>query len=202
MIYLRNPKSLDRPRWLLTLDHTKNRLDKIICMMSNLCYPVSRFDISLRPYQNHSKGLKMPTTTKKPTFRTALQEFCGEHFQTEYSKLSDNQRHEGLIRFYLLQVYIPIKGDIDPDEIDAGIVDQPNDVGIDFIYRDNGQVLIIQAKNRASNTNEKPDPILSLQNIITRIHPDHGKDFKKARQLTDLVSEIEFDQEEDSANRL
>jgi hypothetical protein len=138
----------------------------------------------------------MPDTSpKKPTFRTHVREFAEEFFGKEFTKLNGKQQSEAVLRYYLKHVYSHTVEELSDDDIDEGYCDG-TDAGADFVRRDNGRVVVIQAKYRSDgNAPEILDSLTHFQDVLRRLHPEHGQAAKKNQKLADIAREIDFQQD-------
>jgi hypothetical protein len=138
--------------------------------------------------------MKMKEDSLGEKIRDVFSEFVSDYFELPLGNLTDKQRSEGLIRFYIEKIHNVRSSQIDEDDINSGIVDGPNDLGADFIYRDNNQVWIIQSKyhNRKSD-GAKLEEIEHLQSFLNRLR---NKDFKQNSALSEIADSIDFKNDE------
>jgi hypothetical protein len=76
------------------------------------------------------------------------------------------------------------------EDLSFGVVDGANDLGCDFIYRDDGQVLVIQAKHRSSSATEDGKDISHFKSILRRFR---DKQLTANKKLADAIAEIDWD---------
>lgn len=101
-------------------------------------------------------------------------EYAKKFFQVDdINKLNEIQRSEGLTRFYINEIYNVIHTPISEDDVDTGIVDGKNDLGIDFFYRDDKTVLIIQTKYTSWHKSIDAEDITYFQKIFERMSNDN-----------------------------
>lgn len=81
---------------------------------------------------------------KKVQFRLAFREFAERFFDSEFRKLSSSQQTEGLTRYYIQEIYNKLNTPISSDDFESSYVDKSGDLGADFLYRDDGTVLIFE----------------------------------------------------------
>ena len=81
----------------------------------------------------------------------------------------------------------------DPDEIEHYIVDGPNDGGVDFIYRTEGRVLIVQSKFRGTDKHEDAEDFSHFCEVIGRLFDVYNKKQKLNRKITEALAEIDWD---------
>jgi hypothetical protein len=120
----------------------------------------------------------------KIKFRDELKAFVRKALETEIDKLSTVKQSKIMTRFYVDRVrraFNPSLVPIDMDDLEACVIDGADDCGVDFIYRSDGAVLIIQSKFRGFGTSEKLDDIVSFGEVLRRLHPDTGKVTRKTK---------------------
>ena len=99
----------------------------------------------------------MSETTKKAKSREAYREYAERALGISVESAIDKQRSKMLVNFYIQEIHNALRNEIDEDEVEEGLVDNSGDLGIDFIHKDDGQVLIIQSKYRGKKKAEAPD---------------------------------------------
>ena len=72
--------------------------------------------------------------------RDSFKEFTNQVLHEDMSKLSPKQRSWALIRWYIDRVHNCLQTPISEDDIELSHVDNPGDLGADFIYRDDNVV--------------------------------------------------------------
>ncbi len=91
----------------------------------------------------------MSKTKKSDELKKAIKCFIDSHLKSVgYSnpdKADNYTRGNAFLRFYLVNIFQQFI-DIDDDDIESGLVDKKNDLGIDFIYISDETVYIVQAK--------------------------------------------------------
>jgi hypothetical protein len=112
---------------------------------------------------------------------------------SKFVALNPKQQSIAATRFYIREIHNPIATHIDDDDIDLGIVDGGNDLGCDFIHRDDGRVLIIQSKYRGQGTSEKTEEITRFRNVL--------KSFRDTKQksngrLADAIANIDWENDQ------
>jgi len=132
----------------------------------------------------------------KIKFRDELKSFVRKHYETEIEKLDSVQRSKTMTRFYVdkvRRVFNPSLIPIDMDDLDACVIDGADDCGVDFLYRSDGAVLIIQSKFRGFSVSEKLEDVVFFAEVLRRLHPDTGKGYKKNQKLVEALGEIDWD---------
>ena len=79
---------------------------------------------------------------KKETVRDRFKEFVKEYLGREIGDVSDKQKSLALIRFYITEIHNRTRTSISDDDFDYACVDAANDLGVDFIYRDDHTVTL------------------------------------------------------------
>ena len=103
-----------------------------------------------------------------------------------------NQKAQSLAatKFYIREIYNPQKVQVEEDDLDEGLIDGANDLGCDFIYRNDGHTLIVQAKYRRTGTPEDAASISHFQSILQRFR---NPNLKANKHLGEALAEINWD---------
>jgi hypothetical protein len=91
----------------------------------------------------------MTSEARKAWFQDYLRDWVETNRKESFDSLKDVQRSKAMARFFAEKVLGPRNPTILPfaeEDLDASVVDGKGDCGVDFISRENGVVLIIQAK--------------------------------------------------------
>lgn len=104
--------------------------------------------------------------------------------------LTDQQRSNALVRFYIDKIHNQTKTEISEEDIDSGLVDGAGDLGIDFIHRDDNKVLIVQAKHRKPKAEEPPSEISHFRSVFERIL---DPTLKANSKISEKLSDIDID---------
>jgi hypothetical protein len=99
-------------------------------------------------------------------FREYAQKWLG---LTSFDQASERQVSLALARFYVERILNPTKTPVEAEDLDAAIVDGANDLGIDLIHRDDGHVLIIQAKYRGAGKAESANDISHFKALFSAL---------------------------------
>ena len=89
---------------------------------------------------------------RKEWFRDHLIDWVKEKRNFSFDSLSHQDRSKEMTRYYVKEVVSKLTPGLIPDDLDDiedYVVDGPNDGGVDFIFRSEGYVLIIQSKYHA-----------------------------------------------------
>lgn len=93
-------------------------------------------------------------------------------------------------KFFVREIRNPQKTQIEEDDLSEGLVDGSNDLGCDFIYRDDGHVVIIQSKYRKAGNPEEPADISHFQSILSRFRDEN---LKSNKHLAEALSDINWE---------
>ena len=91
----------------------------------------------------------MISEPRKAWFQDYLREWVEATLKESFDSLQDIQRSKLMARFFAQKVLGPRNAALLPfaeEDLDACVVDGKGDCGVDFISRENGVVLIVQAK--------------------------------------------------------
>lgn len=108
---------------------------------------------------------------------------------SKFSALNTKQQSIEAVRFYIARIHNPLKTFISDEDVDGGVVDGSDDLGCDFIHRDDNHVLIIQAKYRKNGTAERPEDISHFKSILKRFRQG---DLKLNKNLVAIANEIDW----------
>jgi hypothetical protein len=127
---------------------------------------------------------------RKDQAREKFKEYVEEKLKQNLSNLSQVQQSLALTQFYIEKIHNFTKTEISEDDIEAGLVDGSGDLGVDFINRDDGRVLIIQSKYHSTKKTERPETISYFKNIIARLM---DKNLKGNSKINEKLSEIDLE---------
>jgi AIPR protein len=137
----------------------------------------------------------MNTKEKKPTFREYLIADVEKRLKVNFDSLQHHVRSKEMTRFYVKSIVSKLTPGLVPDsdeEIDDYIVDGPNDGGVDFIYRTEGRVLIVQSKYRGPDKHETPEDFTHFCEVIARLYDGYSKAQKLNHRVTEALQEIDW----------
>lgn len=139
----------------------------------------------------------MKEEKRKQTFRRAFRdELQRQNVSTEADPTIVSRI---LTRFYVEKVLRRLRPGFlpdDPDDIADCYIDGKLDRGVDFVYRsDEGAVVLIQAKYRATDKLEKAEDIDFLVNALKRYHPATGEKLRKNSKAELAFADIDWDQD-------
>ncbi len=132
----------------------------------------------------------MPPETLKEKARDALLAATEKEQGVQFSPLNQKQQSIAAARFYMREIHNPQKTAIEEDDILEGTVDGANDLGCDFINRDDGHVVIVQGKYRKANGPESQSEISHFQSILKRFR---NPEFNPNKYLKAALAEINWD---------
>lgn len=133
---------------------------------------------------------------KKPNFRDATVEFAPKCTGELWTNLSPRQQSEVMLRSYLhnvQQVILPGSVPDDVEELDASIVDAAGDCQIDYLYRNENFVHIVQVKFRGKGKVENTDDFIAFAECLKRLHPTYGRHYKKNEKLREAAADVDWD---------
>jgi len=131
----------------------------------------------------------------KEWFRDRLGDAVKDEFGAEISSLNDIQRSIAMTTFYVRNVLRTISPTLvpsDDDDLEYCIVDGKNDEGVDFVFKNEDRVLIIQAKYRGKRSIEDFNEFDSFCNVISRVHAKQSRGSIKNRSLSDAIADIDW----------
>jgi hypothetical protein len=134
--------------------------------------------------------------SQKDNFRSALKDFFHGRNESTFDSLKDFQRSQWMIRAYLeliLRVINPGIVPEDPEDLEACLTDQAGDSAVDFFYRNEGHVIIIQAKYRSQGKSESEHEFIHFADVLRRLHPLAGKEFKVSEKIREKAAEIDWE---------
>lgn len=130
---------------------------------------------------------------EKPNARESIIQFSQRFFELDWARVSENQRSEGLIRWYVAEVLNRTEArELTDDDVEEAILDGTGDLGGDFYHRTtDGDVLILQSKFRGHGKSESAEDIAWFAGILDRLRSADYK--KKARkEVRDFIDEIDW----------
>jgi AIPR protein len=132
----------------------------------------------------------MAVETLKLKARDELIRVTEKELETKFGTMNVKQQSVAATKFYLREIRNPVSTAIAEEDVAFGIVDGANDLGCDFIYRDDGHVLIVQSKYRTPSSTESNSDISHFKSILKRFRdPNH----KPNKPLQDAISEIDWE---------
>jgi hypothetical protein len=134
---------------------------------------------------------------RKEKFRDQFKDWVERTTDRRLEALSQTDASRLMSRFFVEEVIGPLMPGIVPEddiELQNSIIDGPNDSGVDFIYRSDGHVLIVQAKLRGRDRDEEAEAVGRFLDAPQRLHQAvTSKGHKLSAQLRELVSEIDWE---------
>jgi hypothetical protein len=133
------------------------------------------------------------TSDKKESARAAYQDFVQRQFDIEFGKVSsDVQRSLYLTQFYIREIHNATRTSISDDDIEDGLTDGSNDLGADFIYRDDEQVFIFQSKYHGKGVAVALHEVQHFQNVLRRLR---NPTWKRNSRVKELLSEVDWNKD-------
>jgi hypothetical protein len=131
---------------------------------------------------------------RKIKAREKIKEYSLEEFNSDFDGLSSAAKSDVLLKFYITQIHNKLRTEISEDQFDFGNVDGKDDLGIDFIHKDDNLVTIIQAKYRGQRIDtEEQESIINFKNVINRLIENKQKPNKR---LKEILADIDFKNDE------
>lgn len=136
---------------------------------------------------------------RKERFRDSLIAWVKEHRKTDFNSLSPIDRSKEMTRFYVQEIVSRLTPGLIPedfDDIDDYVVDGSKDGGVDFIFRSEGYVLIIQSKYHGSGKSEDQKEVADFCDVLQRIHDASARKITLNRKVMEVVSDIDWDNDQ------
>jgi hypothetical protein len=111
----------------------------------------------------------MNSGTKKLKARDEFVRFTEHYLKERFAKLNPVQQSFALTQFYIKEIHNRIRSEISDEDLELAIVDGSKDLGCDLIHKDDGHVIVVQAKYRSPGTKEPAEPISHFQSILKRL---------------------------------
>lgn len=136
----------------------------------------------------------------KPLFREQLRDYTATERHLDFDGLSNLDRSKLMARFFAEKVLKLTNPNIVPateEEMDAAVTDGSDDCNVDFISRQSGTVVILQAKfsghKKSGNRQPEPsDPFEAFRSVLNRLYLGPKK-VKMNRRLKEAVSDIDWE---------
>ena len=122
--------------------------------------------------------------------RDELIRLTESELKVSFALLNAKQQSVAATRFYIREIRNIKSSEIEEEDLKEGIVDGKDDLGCDFIYRQDGQVIVVQCKYRKPNAVEETNDISHFQSILVRFRNDR---LKANRPLREALDEIEWE---------
>jgi hypothetical protein len=138
----------------------------------------------------------MEVMETKVKFRDEFKKFVSEIKEVDIDRLTPIKQSKAMAEFYLQKiqkVITPALVPTDEDDFENCVIDGSDDCGVDFLYRSDGIVLLIQAKYRGFGKNEKPDDVTHFCEVLKRLHPATGAKYPKNAKLKEAIADIDWD---------
>jgi hypothetical protein len=141
----------------------------------------------------------MDTEPRKAWFQDSLREWVGTTLKEPFDNLKDAQRSKLMARYFAEKVLGPRNPALLPfaeEDLDACVVDGKGDCGVDFISRENGVVLIVQAKysggkKLGKRPHEEPQDLEHFRTVLGRLKS--FRELEMAQPLREVAAEIDWE---------
>ncbi len=140
----------------------------------------------------------MNQDNQKAHFRSSLREYVDVEQKGDWGKLSPLLRSRYMTEFYvkkILRIISPLIVPDDDDDLIQSLTDGSNDHGVDFIYRGEKRVLIIQAKYHQKNEIEDSEKFEYCCNVLARLHDLRSSKRKVCPFLMEAIEDIDWDED-------
>jgi hypothetical protein len=136
---------------------------------------------------------------RKVWFRDQFRDWVESDLKESFDSLHDVRRSKLMARFFAEQVLRPRNPTLLPfaeEELRACVVDGTGDCGVDFISREDGVVLIIQAKysggkKPAKRSPEEPQHFQSFRTVLERLR--QFRERRMAEALKEAAADIDWE---------
>jgi hypothetical protein len=139
----------------------------------------------------------MDKERKKPWFRDYLREDVEKRLKMKFGDLDHTAQSKEMTLYYVWHVLSKIMPGLVPDddlELAYGLVDGHDNLGVDFISRSDGRVLIIQSKHRGPDRTEDMDGVSHFCDVLKRLYSaSHAGRMKMNPRLQEAVSDIDWE---------
>lgn len=124
---------------------------------------------------------------EKTKFREQVREYAEARWKTSFDSLTDVQRSKEMTRVYVDRVLRVIDPGMVPDDeydLDAALVDGKDDYGVDYVFRNQNRVLIIQSKYHKHGAIEPVESLSHFCDVLLRLYSRKAKMNAKLREAT------------------
>jgi len=140
--------------------------------------------------------------SRKPLFVEQFRDYVEDSLQESFDELNDVARSKYMARYFAECILSPKNPALLPsaeEDIVAFVVDGKGDQGVDFICREGGVVLIVQAKysgggrKTARRRPEEPADFDSFRNVLSRLW--NFRNLEMNEPLREAAAEIDWDKD-------
>lgn len=124
---------------------------------------------------------------KKIVARRLLHGYATEFYKKDFSKLSGDERSRALLRWYIEEVLNMESFYISADDIDAGYVDAANDYCVDFIHKDDSNIIIIQSKYHKDGSGSSREEVSDFKSSLNRLINKPSEPNKKLEEALSFL---------------
>jgi hypothetical protein len=133
---------------------------------------------------------------RKEWFREHLNDWVKSRRKALFDSLSSPERSKEMTRYYVQEVVSKLTPGLIPDDfedIDEYVVDGPNDGGVDFIFRSEGYVLIIQSKYHGNDKREDQKEVTHFCEVLQRLYDASCGKKVLTRKVMEVISDIDWE---------
>lgn len=131
---------------------------------------------------------------KSPIFRSIIKEFTIKSVPgTDFDGMQPAVRSKYMTRAYISEIVRKLSPGLLPDvdeDIEPYITDMKDDCGVDFIYRSEGCVLVIQAKYHGPEKQEKESEFSHFCEVLERLN---DQTLTKNEKLDEVIADVDWD---------
>ena len=136
----------------------------------------------------------------KPLFREQLRDYASTERHKDFDSISNPERSKLMARFFAEKILKLTNPNIIPEteeDMDAAVTDGADDCNVDFICRQGGTVVVLQAKfsGHKKSGNRQPDPndhFEAFRSVLNRLYLGPKK-IKMNRRLKEAVVDIDWE---------
>ena len=144
----------------------------------------------------------MNQESRKPLFTERFRDFVEDNLQESFDALNDVVRSKYMARYFAERILAPRNPALLPsaeEDILACVVDAKGDQGVDFISREGGIVLVVQAKYSGGGRKagkrrlEEPSDFDSFRNVLSRLRS--FRTLEMYEPLREVAAEIDWEKD-------
>ena len=125
---------------------------------------------------------------KKVEVRKIIHGYASDFYEKDFSKLTGDERSRALLKWYIEEILNKESFYISSEDIEAGYVDAANDYSIDFIHKDDSNVVIIQSKYHKETAGSSREQVADFKNCINRLIEKPSKPNKKLQEALSFLN--------------
>lgn len=133
------------------------------------------------------------TVLRKSEFRAYVRDTAKDAGKN-FDSFDPFQRSQWMTRAFIRTLARLSPGSVpdDPEDLEEAFTDGSCDGGVDFLWRSEGHVLIVQAKYLGSGKTQSDEEFTYFCDVLRRLHPRTGREFKLHQHLKELALDIDW----------